>query len=339
MTLNSLLVSRCLTYSSPYSHPHLEVENAFHALALDDIRVTFKPTLWYIPPEQADVPPVRRTQLKQCWFAGVHTDVGRGYKDHVPGDIADITFAWMVDQCRDFLAFNEEKVSKMLEKGDFKKPVRRRAVRKRARREEAAKTWGLAELHTRRLADLGDPMDFMHKLAGTKARTPGQYVFKPHGPTRSNTDESGGGSLTRRGSGFVTASKVLPEPEEKPWHARLWSTVSRVFTRPRKDISKFNPVWTSEVIHPSVRMRMMQDPTYNPFALRDFKLSYDKARSCWTWTKEWTDNRGTVRETTMDEDRIEDSYFSMRKAGSEILTYRADEDEPIPPKRERGWRF
>ena len=286
--------------------------------------MTFKPTLWYIPPEQADIPPVRRTQLKQCWFAGVHTDVGRGYKDHVPGDIADITFAWMVDQCRHLLTFNEKKVSNMLEKGDFKKPGGRRARRKRARREAKAKTWGLADLHTRRLADLGDPMDTIHKLAGTKARTHGQYVFNAHGSPRRN--------------GFVTESKILGG-EAKVWHARLWSTVSRAFTRRRKDISKFDLVWTSEVIHPSVRMRMMQDPTYNPPALRGFKLSYDEARSCWTWTKEWTDNNGAVRETTMDEDHIEDSYFSMRKAGPEILTYRADEKEPIPRKRTRGWRF
>ena len=299
--------------------------------------MTFKPTLWYIPPEQADIPPVRRTQLKQCWFAGVHTDVGRGYKDHVPGDIADITFAWMVDQCRHLLTFNEKKVSNMLEKGDFKKPGGRRARRKRARREAKAKTWGLADLHTRRLADLGDPMDTIHKLAGTKARTPGQYVFKPHGQARLKTDKSGSGSPTR--SGFVTESKILENPEAKPWHARLWSAVSRLFTRRRKDISNFDPVWTSEVIHPSVRMRMMQDPAYNPFALRGFKLSYDEARSCWTWTKQWTDNNGAARETTMDEDHIEDSYFSMRKVGPGMLTYRADRKDPIPRKRTRGWRF
>ena len=331
------MVSRCLTYSFPYSHPHLEVENAFHALALDDIRMTFKPTLWYIPPEQADILPARRTQLKQCWFAGVHTDVGRGYKDHVPGDIADITFAWMVDQCRHLLAFNNEKVSEMLEKGDFKVPVRRRARRKRARREEKAKTWGLADLHAQRLADLGDPMDFMHKLAGTKARTPGQYAFKPHGSAPSKTDKSGSGSPTR--SGFVTVSDVLSELEAKPWHARLWSAVSRVFTRRQKDISKFDPVWTSEVIHPSVRMRMMHDPKYSPFALRGFNLSYDATQSRWIWTKKWTDNNGTVRQTTMDEDRIEDSYFSRRKAGQEVPTYRADREVPIPPRRKRGWRF
>ena len=293
--------------------------------------MTFKPTLWYTPPEEANtppekgnIPPVRRTQLKQCWFAGVHTDVGRGYKDHVPGDIADITFAWMVDQCCQLLAFNQEKVLSMLDEGDFKKPERQRAKEKRARREEQAKDWGMADLHTRRLIDLGDPMDFIHKLSGLKARTPGQYVFKADGSSSRN--------------GFVTESKIL-RLEAKAWHARLWSTVSRVFTRRRKDISTFDPVRTSEFIHPSVRIRMMKDLRYNPFALRGFELRYDRADSRWTWTKVWTDNNGAVRETTMDEDRMEESSLSMRKAGPEILTYRADEKEPIPPERVRGWRF
>ena len=313
------------------------VEHAFHALALDEVREAFSPTLWYIPTEKGSFSPERHTRIKQCWFAGVHTDVGRGYDDHVPGDIADITFAWMVDQCRPFLAFDEKMISKMLEKGDFKKSVRTRAKRTRTRREEKAKTWGLADIHAQRLANRGDPMDLIHKLAGAKARTPGQYFFKPHGPARLKTDKSESGSQTRRG--FVTTSKILAVPETKPRRARLWSAVSRVFTHQRKDISKFDPVWTSEVIHPSVRIRMMQDQTYNPFALRGFKLSYNEACSRWTWTKEWTDNNGAVRKTTINEDRIEDTSLSMRKAGPEILRYGADKKDPIPPKRERGWLF
>ena len=327
------MVSRYFTYSSPYPHPHLDVENAFHALALDEHRGTFSPTLWYIPLEQGDDPP---TRLKQCWFAGVHTDVGRGYKDHVPGDIADISFTWMVDQCRDLLAFHDAKVLEMLEHGDFEQPVGERARRKRMRREKKARTWGLADLHTRRPAD---PMDFAYRLFGFKARTPGQYVFKARDSARLKTDKSGSG--TPSGSGFVTKSKILHDslPDVKAWHARLWSTASGVFTGPPEDTSKFDPVWTSEVIHPSVRMRRMQDPTYDPPALRGFNLHYDAAHSRWIWTKKWTDDNGAVREKFLEEDRIQDSYFSMLKVGSEMLKFRADEEEPIPPKPKSGWRF
>jgi len=104
-------------------------------------------------------------------------------------------------------------------------------------------------------------------------------------------------------------------------------------------VSGVGQVHSSEVIHPSVRMRRMQDPTYDPPALRGFNLHYDAAHSRWIWTKKWTDDNGAVREKFLEEDRIQDSYFSMLKVGSEMLKFRADEEEPIPPKPKSGWRF
>ncbi|KAJ7857469.1 hypothetical protein B0H14DRAFT_2507400, partial [Mycena olivaceomarginata] len=53
------------------------VENAFHALALDEKRAAFSPTLW----STADP---EKTNLKQCWFPGAHTDVGGSYEDTQP---------------------------------------------------------------------------------------------------------------------------------------------------------------------------------------------------------------------------------------------------------------
>ena len=321
---------------SPYSPPHLEIENAFHALALDEHRGTFSPTLWYIPPAEGNIPPARRTKLKQCWFAGVHTDVGRGYEDHAPGDIADITFAWMVDQCIDLLAFNKLKVPKMLEKGDFKAPAgegaeKERAEAERARRVAKAKKWGLADLH--------DSMTLIFKLGSSIDRTPGQYVFKARGSPRLKTDKSG--NSTPSGSGFATKSKILHDslPDVKAWHARLWSTASGVFAGPPDDLSKLDQVWTSEVIHPSVRMRRMQDPTYDPPALKDYKLKYDAENSRWLWIKTWTDDHGIVRQKKLKEDRIENMYFSMLKVGPEMLKFRANEEEPIPPRPQSGSWF
>ncbi len=52
------------------------VENAFHALAIDERRDPFKPTLWQLP--DGDPKPER---LRQVWFTGVHSDVGGGYPD------------------------------------------------------------------------------------------------------------------------------------------------------------------------------------------------------------------------------------------------------------------
>ena len=218
----------------------------------------------------------------------------------------------------------------MLDKGDFNELPGEQAKRVRAAREAKAKNWGLADLH--------DSMTWVFKLGRSLDRTPGQYVFKARGSPRLKTDKSGT-SGSPSGSGFVTESKILSQPEAKPWHAQLWSAAAGVFTGPPEDTSKFDPVWTSEVIHPSVRMRMMQDPTYDPPALRGFNLHYDPVRSRWIWTKKWTDDNGFAREKMLEEERIQDSYYSMLKVGPEMLKFRADEKEPIPPKPKSGWRF
>ncbi len=59
------------------------VAKAFHALSLDDQRVTFHPTLWGEDEEakmvRAQTVPAGR--LTQVWFAGVHSNVGGGYPE------------------------------------------------------------------------------------------------------------------------------------------------------------------------------------------------------------------------------------------------------------------
>ncbi|MHC3474302.1 DUF2235 domain-containing protein [Streptomyces sp. 7R007] len=66
------------------------VEGAFHALAIDEKRPMFAPTLWH---QQAKA--VERNQvLRQVWFSGVHVDVGGAYKDDTTQ--SDLTLRWMV---------------------------------------------------------------------------------------------------------------------------------------------------------------------------------------------------------------------------------------------------
>ncbi|KXH54053.1 hypothetical protein CSAL01_01959 [Colletotrichum salicis] len=64
------------------------VDYAFHALALDEWRTAFKPTLWGMDNNE-------HTQLRQVWFPGSHSDVGGGFEDQ---QIANIALAWMADQ-------------------------------------------------------------------------------------------------------------------------------------------------------------------------------------------------------------------------------------------------
>ena len=62
------------------------VQSAFQALAIDEARRPFEPTLWEHQP-RAD-----QQDLEQVWFVGGHCDVGGGYEDR---ELADITFYWM----------------------------------------------------------------------------------------------------------------------------------------------------------------------------------------------------------------------------------------------------
>ncbi|CAM4459345.1 hypothetical protein MB901379_02724 [Mycobacterium basiliense] len=77
------------------------VDSAFHALAIDEKRGPFRPTLWG---PRADAPTDQR--IEQVWFTGVHSDVGGGYPEH---ELSDIALLWMVDRARSCgLAFDHD---------------------------------------------------------------------------------------------------------------------------------------------------------------------------------------------------------------------------------------
>ncbi|WP_019971646.1 DUF2235 domain-containing protein [Mycobacterium sp. 141] len=69
------------------------VDAAFQALAIDEMRGPFRPTLWAHQPD-----PPENQRVEQVWFSGVHSDVGGGYPEH---DLSDITLLWMVGCARD----------------------------------------------------------------------------------------------------------------------------------------------------------------------------------------------------------------------------------------------
>lgn len=63
------------------------VKNALHAVAIDEHRSSFQPTLWD-PKEKPN------QSVKQVWFSGAHADVGGGYHR---ANLSDITLRWMAD--------------------------------------------------------------------------------------------------------------------------------------------------------------------------------------------------------------------------------------------------
>jgi len=66
------------------------IQTARHALSLDERRDDFEPTIWE-PRDGVD--------LKQVWFAGVHSDVGGGYeRDSDDTLLADIPMTWLMNE-------------------------------------------------------------------------------------------------------------------------------------------------------------------------------------------------------------------------------------------------
>lgn len=65
-----------------------KIENAFHALAIDEERVPFEPSIWQRAKDWTG-------HLEQTWFCGVHCNVGGGYS---PDGLANEALHWMVEK-------------------------------------------------------------------------------------------------------------------------------------------------------------------------------------------------------------------------------------------------
>lgn len=63
---------------------------ARHAMAIDELREDFEPTIWELRPE---------VDIKQVWFAGAHSDVGGSYKPDSDGSLlSDYPLFWLLDE-------------------------------------------------------------------------------------------------------------------------------------------------------------------------------------------------------------------------------------------------
>lgn len=66
------------------------INHARHAVAIDELRQDFEPTLWS---------PKAGIDLRQVWFAGAHTDIGGGYADRSLGNHAGLWMAREAEAC------------------------------------------------------------------------------------------------------------------------------------------------------------------------------------------------------------------------------------------------
>jgi uncharacterized protein (DUF2235 family) len=69
-----------------------DVKFAYQALAIDEERPPYAPTLW-----TGDQQGEGEQKLEQVWFAGVHSEVGGGTNDP---SLADIPFLWMLEKAQ-----------------------------------------------------------------------------------------------------------------------------------------------------------------------------------------------------------------------------------------------
>lgn len=129
------------------------VDNCFHALALDEMRRPFSPTLWELPIDRLTNPKNPGT-LRQCWFPGCHSNIGGSVED---AELPNLVLAWMTSQLARFLAFDPEYL--------------RFCVKVNADYYKAAKMpvrgWAMGKMT--------NPMTGIQVLAGKRARSPGQY--------------------------------------------------------------------------------------------------------------------------------------------------------------------
>ncbi len=68
-----------------------QVAHGRHVLAIDENRQVFAPELW----DEREAPP---GQIRQVWFAGVHTDIGGGYGLQM--GLSDLSLGWMIAEAR-----------------------------------------------------------------------------------------------------------------------------------------------------------------------------------------------------------------------------------------------
>jgi hypothetical protein len=189
------------------------IEHAFQALALDEHRRSYAPTIWE-KPEGQRWPKI----LKQCWFPGVHSDIGGSYPDT---DLANLTLCWMVSQLDPFIEFEKDYIWKQM----------RLSIERHEREIEQIKAsgstqpipklrpWGLGKIH--------NSMSFFFRLGGSKVRTPGEYCQ----PIRASKDG--------------TLKYII---KRSAYHLTLH------FGGKEKEMPRL--LGTNETIHSSVRIRM-----------------------------------------------------------------------------------
>ncbi|KAJ6781493.1 hypothetical protein PWT90_06309 [Aphanocladium album] len=149
------------------------IEHAFHALALDEVRTPYSPSLWERRPANKFT-----TDLRQVWFPGTHGNCGGGADDV---GLANITLAWMIDQMASigvefYAPFALRMIAQQVQQyevraaqaaGKSRKAPRQWAVDPIYQANKPVRPWGMGAIEK--------APGFVDWIVGSTARTPGQY--------------------------------------------------------------------------------------------------------------------------------------------------------------------
>ncbi|KAI0202946.1 hypothetical protein F4808DRAFT_458654 [Astrocystis sublimbata] len=160
------------------THLSNKIVHGFHALALDETRGPFTPTLWERRPQEQAT-----SDLRQVWFPGSHANIGGGYPDQ---GVADTTLAWMMDQLQSVgCEFRTDALERAYaatvkyymtrEKSSVLAKGARRQAKKPAIWAEKSiyepnhpiRPWALHQIHSARGA--------LYNILGSVSRAPGMY--------------------------------------------------------------------------------------------------------------------------------------------------------------------
>ena len=143
------------------------VEVALQVLAIDEHRTAFGPTIWEHPQEGKKT---MLKELRQCWFPGVHSNVGGSYPDT---GVADLTLAWMVSHLSHLLDFDpdyllEQQRLNIAWYKDQIKPDPSDITKSNKKQEENVRAWGFGKIYN-------SDSWIDRYLTGIIVRTPGEY--------------------------------------------------------------------------------------------------------------------------------------------------------------------
>lgn len=131
------------------------VRQARHALAMDEMRASFTPTLW--TDEHGDAI-YDDDRIKQRWFPGVHSDVGGGYE---ASGLSNAALEWMIGEASEAgIAFEERFVSQI--RPDAQAPLH----------DSLKGVFKVLRTRPRNIPDLDDPSSGLHESARARRSRP-----------------------------------------------------------------------------------------------------------------------------------------------------------------------